>query len=856
MEDVGFRVTGCFCNYQENPLGMDETPVFSWKMDSERAGDFQSAYRIVVFKEDKNPVWDSGKVEGRQNVSVPYEGPPLEPRTRYRWRITAWNSEQEKAQGDMGWFETGKGEEPWRARWIGAPWCKLDKDDEAAPYFRKTFPLSGKVRKARLYICGLGVYEAWLEGKRVSDYLLEPAYTKYDATVLYRVYDVTEYLPAGDRATLAVVLGNSWYNCFTKDAWNAPQSTWRGVPRLLCELHMEYEDGTEACICSDTSWKVSKGPIIFNSVRSGEHYDARLEEEHWNESGFDDSSWKKAIQLRGPGGILKPAQGAPVRAVKTLEPADSYVAEEGRHIFDFGQNLAGKAELTADGPAGSQWILRYGEELTEDRLHVDQSHLRCFIREGEFQTDRYIKKSDGRESWSSRFVYHGFRYVEVETEGGDPREVKLTAVVMHTDFRETGSFACSDERLNRIQHLCRWASCSNAMGLPTSDPHREKNAWTGDNGFAAEQLLINFDSFHILLQWLDSVCDCQRADGAIPCVCPSTGWGFNWGNGPDWSLVLTTLPWLLYRHTGNIQILKKYYPYMQKHFEFMRSMAVDGVLNYGIGDWCAPFDGPAVSVNMESFKAPVALTDTACYYEAAAILDRISRILGVSNPYASYKEEIRRTLAHRFVKDNLEIEGDCQTSDGCLAWNHVLKKEEEDKVAERLADRIAGNGYHLDFGVLGQKYVMESLGDHGYTEILYKMLCQNTYPGYLYLAEKGCTTLTECWNLGGSHNHVMFSHVSAILYRYIAGIRLKDDAPGMTAFVLAPSLLTDTMECSYDTPHGVTAVKWKLEKGKALVTLKVPFGTSARLLLPPCVREAEREILLESGTCFFEWDMF
>lgn len=866
MQNTGFRVMGCLCDYQEDPLGIDENPVFSWKMDSDMTGDFQSAYRIVVRKETDagkqgdikgreagTVIWDSGKVESRQNISVPYEGTLLEPRTGYEWQVTVWNSKKEQARGRISRFETGKREEPWSARWIGAPWCKLDRDDEAAPYFRKTFPVLKKVRKARLYICGLGVYEAWLEGKRISDYLLEPAYTKYDATALYRVYDVTDYLPEEGRVTLGVILGNSWYNCFTKDAWNAPQSTWRAVPKFLSELYMEYEDGSQTCICSDTSWKASKGPIIFNSVRSGEHYDGRLEQEHWNESCFDDSSWVGAIQLRGPGGIVKPAQGAPVRGVQTLQAIGSYVTEEGHRIFDFGQNMAGKAELTADGPAGSEWILRYGEELTADGQHVDQSHLRCFIREGEFQTDHYRKKGEQTETWSSRFVYHGFRYVELETVGGRPEKADVTAVVMHTDFRKTGLFNCSDERLNTIQHMCQWSSYSNAMGLPTSDPHREKNAWTGDNGFAAEQLLLNFDSFHILMQWLDSVCDCQRADGAIPCVCPSTGWGFNWGNGPDWSLVLTTLPWLLYRHTGNKQILEKYYPYICRHFEFMRSMEMEGVLNYGIGDWCAPFDGPAVSVNMESFKAPTPLTDTACYYEAADILDRMSRILDAPNPYAFYKEEIRQTLLHRFVKAHLEIEGDCQTSDGCLAWNHVLTKEEEEQVVKRLADRIVEAGYHLDFGVLGQRYVMESLGDHGYTELLYKMLCQNTYPGYLYLAEHGCTTLTECWNLGGSHNHVMFSHVSAIMYRYIAGLRLCNDAPGMTGFVLAPSLLTETMECSYDTPHGLLSVEWRMEKEQALVTIKVPFGTSARLLIPSCVQEAETEILLESGRHAFKW---
>ena len=859
MQKEGFKIISCTCDYQKNPMGVDMAPVFSWKMTSPVRGDRQTASRIVVAEcESMIPdarVWDSGKVKNGENLSIPYEGTALQPRTRYYWQVTAWNRDGQTAKGPVSWFETGKRGEPWTARWIGAPWCKPDKDDKAAPYLRKRFFVKERVKKARLYICGLGVYEAWLEGRRISDILLDPAYTKYDAEALYRVYDVTEYLPDSGQAALGVILGNSWYNCFTKDAWNAPQSTWRAVPKLLCELHMEYADGSKDCICSDTSWKTSKGPIIFNSIRSGEHYDARLEQEHWNEGSFDASAWESAIQMRPPGGILKAAQGAPIRAIERLEAVNTYMTKDGHRIFDFGQNTAGKAELTVNGPGGSRFILRYGEELTADGEHVDQSHLRCFIREGEFQTDHYIKKSSEPETWSSRFVYHGFRYAELEAIGASAKEASASAVVMHTDFARTGVFACSHEGLNTSQSLCLWASRSNAMGLPTSDPHREKNAWTGDNGFAAQQLLINFDSLHILMQWLDSVCDCQRTDGAIPCVCPSTGWGFNWGNGPDWSLVLTSLPWLLYRQTRNKRILEKYYPYVCRHFEFMRSMAVDGIVNYGIGDWCAPFEGAAVSVNMESFHAPTPLTDTACYYEAAEILDKMSRELGYDNPYIVYKEEIRQALLEHFVTDELEIEGDCQTSDGCAAWNHILTKEQENRVVKRLADRIAANGYHLDFGVLGQRYVMESLGDHGYMDILFKMLCQDTYPGYLYLAENGCTTLTECWNLGGSHNHMMFSHVSAVLYQYIAGLRWRDDAPGMTRFILEPSLLTESMTCSYDTPNGIVSIDWKLDHHAAEVTVQVPFGTTADLKIPSCVQDGGKEILLESGRYSFTWSL-
>ena len=239
-----FEIVQCTCNHQENPLGLDRTPRFGWKMRSDTRGDAQTAYRITVSTDARRAqagqgdVWDSGQTAGDGNVSVAYAGPPLQPRTRYYWCVTAWNRAGEAAVSRPAFFETGKLNEAWRARWITAPFLKMDKTDTGAPYLRRTFPLRGEVRSARLYICGLGYHEAFIEGKKVSENLLEPAFTKYDALSYYRVYDVTEHLPAAGPATLGVALGNGWYNCFTEDAWNIRQASWRAVPKLLCELYM------------------------------------------------------------------------------------------------------------------------------------------------------------------------------------------------------------------------------------------------------------------------------------------------------------------------------------------------------------------------------------------------------------------------------------------------------------------------------------------------------------------------------------------------------------------------------------------------------------------------------------------
>ena len=407
-----------------------------------------------------------------------------------------------------------------------------------------------------------------------------------------------------------------------------------------------------------------------------------------------------------------------------------------------------------------------------------------------------------------------------------------------------------------IQRLCHWSSISNCQGVPTDCPHREKNAWTGDAGTVHDQLLLNYDAFLFLEKWLDDLCQSQRPNGSIPCVCPSTGWGYNWGNGPDWSMVLTTLPWALYEQTGDAAILARYYPFICRHFDFMSSMAVDGIVNYGIGDWCAPFDGPAISVNMSTFKAPVALTDTACYYRSARMLSKMSRVLGLDDPYLARSEEIRAALLRNFVDaDTGEVAGACQTSDGCVAFHHLLKPQEEARLMERLAERIAQNGWHIDYGILGSKYVLNMLGEYGRTDVIYKMLTREDYPGYLYWVDHGCTTLAECWNLGGSHNHYMFSDVSAVFYRYFAGIRPDGDIPAYRSFLLAPALdlAIDTLSCSVESPHGTIFAGWKKDGDTVTFTAGVPFGTTARLRLPAGVQAPENGAMLDGGRHEFCW---
>lgn len=858
---LSFSIAECWCFYQKNPLGIDVRPQFSWRMESSLSGDRQTAYRLLVSsspdlseKTDKI-LWDSGKIYTEENIQIPYSGLPLSPHTKYWWRVTVWNSENEEASS-VQFFETGKMKEPWYANWIGAPYITREEESYTAPYLRKKITLSGKPEKARLYICGLGYYEAYIEGSKIADSMLEPAFTRYDKTVLYQTYDVTAML--SKEFALGVLLGNGWYNCFAQDPWNTRQASWKHWPKLIAEFHIVYEDGREEVIPTDPTWQSAKSPIVFNGIRNGEFYDARLEKEDWCRFSSSDEGWQPAVILRPAGGELTAENIEPVRITQKIPTVRQWRTEEGNWLFDLGQNFAGIVQLKAPGPTGTTITLRYAEELTEDRLHVDQSHIKHFIKSGEFQTDRYTKKSDEMEEWSPRFVYHGFRYVEIS---GLPEKIPddcVTGLVMHTDFARRGYFSCSDERINRIQEMCHWSTVSNFFGIPTDCPHREKNAWTGDAGISVEQILMNFQSVRAFLKWLDDIVDSQRPNGMIPCVVPSTGWGYHWGNGPDWSNGLVASVWYCYLYTGDKEILRKYFPALQKHFSCMLSMSQDYIVDYGIGDWCAPFVGPAVSENMSSFKAPVSLTDTSFFYNTAEILEKICVLLGWDSSY--YREmriKIKASIYHRFIGENGEVAGNCQTSDACILFQGLAEGQTEEKILHHLVNCIKENNWHIDFGILGCKFVPHVLGDHGAVDVFYKMLSQPDFPGFQHWLDMGATTLFECWNGLGSHNHHMFSNVSAAFYQYIGGIKVDEKYPGFRRFRIQPGLFRELewVRCSHECLHGVISVIWKKSGTKIEMTITVPFGTQAELVLPASVEDEKIPKILESGVHKLELSM-
>jgi len=740
-------------------------------------------------------------------------------------RPSCWS---ETASFEMGLLDRSD----WTARWIAADaGFAIDLEVQPAPFLRKQIILDRDVVSARAYVCGLGYYELRINGQKAGDSVLTPMFTRYDRTVLYDTIDVTSLLMRGDNA-IGVILGNGWYNCFTREVWMFAEAPWRHRPKLLLQLHIELADGTHLVVASDTSWRVTTGPITFDSLRNGEHYDARKEMNGWDTPGYDDSAWKRASIIAPPGGSLRSSQMPPIRVTGTIRPVSVTEVSPGTFVYDLGQSISGWARITAEGPAGTEIVLRYGERLAADGS-LERAAIERFVRSGEFQTDRYTMKGECKETWEPRFTYHGFRYVEVTGFPGTPTLDNLVGRVVHTDLEQRGVFECSNETLNSVQRCARWSTLTNYHGMPTDCPHREKNGWTGDAQVSAEQVLLNFDPATAYAKWLRDFRDVQRPSGQLPGIVPTGGWGYNWGSGPAWDSAIVHIPWYVYLYTGDRTVIEEMYDSIRLYVDYMTEMAVDHIVKFGLGDWCPPYER-----DPDHPKCPTVVTDTAYYYTNALLLSKMARLTGRSDDeqkYARLAEDIKQAFRDRFVDSSTGVvEGNCQTSMACALYQGLTSDDDRELVFERLVEQVELRERHIDCGILGAKYIMHALTENGRADLAYAIATQRTYPGWGHWIEQGATTLWESWSGDTSLNHHMFSDVSAWFYKGLAGINPDESAPGFKHVVIRPNPVSglEWVRASHESMYGTVSSEWRVDEDRFELRVRIPVNCTATVVMP------------------------
>lgn len=833
------------CNHQPFPLGIDDLhPVLSWQLATSQRSQVQSAYHLRVastlegLADQQDDLWNTGRVDSDQSVQIRYAGRPLESRQRYYWTVRVWDGAGEPGEwSEPAWFEMGLLDPgDWESQWISHPegsWA----EQRPAPYLRKAFLLKRGVRRARVYICGLGYHELYLNGSRVSDHVLDPAFTRYDRRALYVTHDVTELLQAGENV-FGVILGNGLFNQSARDAWYFEKAPWRGSPRLRFQAHIELDDGSQVVLSSDPSWKTCEGPIRFDGTRLGEIYDARLELPGWNMPGYDDNAWMPARLVDGWHGKLSAQTLPPVKVTRVLHPVKLWQTPRGTTVFDLGRNFTGWVRLRLSGPAGSEVRLSFGELLGADGS-VDQSNLNSLVFEGEVQVDRYILKGGGQEAYEPRFTYHGFQYVEVAGAVGELTLDDLEGRVVHTAFERAGNFASSSDILNSLQSCTEWSYVSNFVGYPSDCPHREKNGWTGDAHLAAEAGLYNFHAETAYAKWLDDIADEQREDGALPGIVPTSGWGYEWGNGPCWDSAAILIPWYLYLYCGDRAVLERAYPLMRRYLDYLGEKSQDGqLIALGLGDWVPPYGQP------EDYTAPLRLLSSAYFYMDARIAAQTATLLGHSDDaarYTTWASRLFERFNHLFYDpiSGLYASGS-QTAQGMALWAGLVGHENRLRASRQLVSAIRQQKGRINAGIHGAKAVINALSENGFHAQAYRLITQPQFPGWVWWLSQGATTLWETWNGDSSRNHIMFGDISAWFYKYLAGIRPDPEYPGFKRVIIRPYLPDglDWVRAEHESPYGMIRSAWQREaRGDAChyrLEVSLPPNTSGLVFLPKC----------------------
>ena len=556
--------------YTKDPVGIDTPkPRFFWKIKSSLHDVYQYAYQIIVssstgkLEADDGDIWDSGKIVSGETIHINYNGAPLKSAQEYHWKIRTWISySSEFYESEPASFVTGLfASSDWHGSWIGA------KNDIGSILLRKKFVLNREIKKAMLYICGLGFFEAYINGKKVGNHVLDPNWTDFDKRnmekllypyddnsskrVLYLSYEVGQYL-SKDENVIGVILGNGWYNQRER---TVEGRLWYNTPRMLCQLNVEYTDGSSEFFPSDLSWKTAQSPIVSNNIFYGEEYDARLELDGWCDADFEDSLWNEAIIKEKPSGKL-------VSQISTHDTIECIIRPEslsepscGIYIFDIGRNISGWARIKVKGPEGTKIVMRFSEELAPDGK-LDFLSTTGNASSGQIQKDEYIlKESDDIQVYEPRFTWHGFRYVEITGWPGKPRIDDIEAVSVHTDVEIAGEFSCSDSLINGICEAFKNSQLSNMhCGVPSDCPHIERLGYTGDGHVSAQAAICSFGMAKFYTKWINDISDSQNnRTGFVPHTVPFGGGG----GGPGWGCAYIFMPWYMYLYYGDKRYLNK-----------------------------------------------------------------------------------------------------------------------------------------------------------------------------------------------------------------------------------------------------------------------------------------------------------
>jgi alpha-L-rhamnosidase len=848
-------VTNLQCEMLNNSEGIDVVqPRLSWQIKSDVNDVKQTAYQIMVastlenLNANKADLWDSEKVTSNESVNIIYKGKKLVDRQNAFWKVTVFTNKGEIKSASTAHFSIGiLTYADWKStRWIG--YEKLSKDDSvsqysrlSARYLRKEINLKKQVKSAKVYIMGMGLYELYINGNKIGDQVLAPVPTDYTKNVKYNVFDVTSQLKEG-KNMLGTILGNGRFFAMRQD-YKPYKIKSFGFPKMALQLFVEYTDGTKDIIRTDDTWKLTTdGPILSNNEYDGEEYDARKEMKGWNTTNFDDKSWVNTRYVQEPGGFYEAQMTPNMKIMGEVKPISIKATPKGTYILDMGQNMVGWLQLKVKGKSGDQITMKFAESLQKDgSLYIAN------LRDAK-TTDVYTLKGEGEEIWEPRFIFHGFRFVEISGFPTKPTLDNFIGKVVYDDIKTTGTFESSDATMNQIFKNAWWGISGNYKGMPIDCPQRnERQPWLGDRTTGAYGESFLFDNQTLYAKWLDDIKYSQTQDGGLPDVAPAF-WRY-YGDNVTWPGTYITVGDMLYQQFGDAEVIKKQYPSMKKWMVYMEENYLQNDLmdKDKYGDWCVPPE----SLELIRSKDPARLTDgqllsSAFYYQLLGIMKKFAKIANSDADIAHYDDltvRIKKAFNAKYLNTATNSYSNNTVTANVLPLAFGMVPENLiEKVFQNMVHEVevTKNG-HISTGVIGTQFLMRTLTNFGRGDLAYKLASNKTYPSWGFMVENGATTIWELWNGNtadpsmNSQNHVMLLGDLLIwYYENMAGIKSNPETPGFKQIIMKPDFNAGLtfVNASYESIYGLIKSDWKKTKNTLEWEITIPANSSALVYLP------------------------
>jgi len=841
-------ITNLVCEYHTNPIGIDvQKPRFSWQILSDGKDILQTAFEIRVAdspsKLSKNTglLWSTGKIISDQSTNVDYQGTPLKSMQRAYWQVRVWDNKKnvsawsEAAFWEMGVLETAS----WKANWITMKNEKKSETSLPSHYYRNEFSISKQVKSARVYATSLGIYQLFINGKKVGNQLFTPGFTSYKKRIQYQTYDVTSMLKPEN--AIGAMVGDGWYRGYL--GWEPPfRALYGNQLALFVQMEINYTDGTSKTIVTDDNWKSSNGAIQEADIYNGEKYDARLEMDGWASKGFNDSKWTNVSILNHSKEILVASNGLPVKAIQEITPIKIITTPKGETVLDLGQNIVGWARMKVTGNKGDKVTIQYAEVLDKDGNFFTKT-----LRSAK-ATDIYTLKGGAEETFEPHFTFHGFRFIKLEGYPGTVTTNKITGVVIHSDMQPTGTFSCSDSLINQLQSNIQWGQKDNFLDIPTDCPQRdERVGWTGDAQVFSMTAGFNFNTASFYTKWLKDLALDQQPNGEVPNIIPDM-WNNKMGGATGWGDAAVIVPWTLYRIYGDKRILVEQYQSMKGWVEYMIKAAGNDYLwndinHWHWGDWLAYHSEKPDYAGAFTEKDLIA---TAYFKYTTELLSKIATIVGKNADAEKYNklvDQIKKAFTSEYISANGRLVSHTQTAYALALSFDFIPVELRQKSANYFAADVMKFG-HLTTGFLGTPLLCSTLSSIQRDDLAFMLLNRKEYPGWLYPVTQGATTIWERWNtqqpdgtiLEGmnSFNHYAYGAIGEWMYNHVAGLNIDPENPGYKHIIFNPHPGGGLTNASAEIKsiYGNVKSAWKIKEKQFIYEVIIPANTTATVTLP------------------------